>query len=343
MEQGSEHIDYIELISNYLAQETTAEENAILEAWIAANPENKKTFESFKSAWDFSDIPTEIASIDVDMEWDSFQSKISSTTEDMPPPKVVTMDSSAKEADKESFNFMRIAAAIVLLIGIVGVFLLTSPNKEQIIASNDIVHQELPDGSKISLNRTTILEYEESFNEKVRKVKLKGEAHFEVAHNPKKPFMVESGDILVTVLGTNFVVKAYDNEDHVQVIVKSGRVSVRNTHTGKEVILSAGDEADFSKETAILEKTETQEENFLSWKTKKFNFRDKTLKRVVKKLNNAFGTKIIIKNKAMEKCRLTVKFENQSIDEILDVIEATLDLKISKKQDQIILEGAACN
>lgn len=344
MEQGSEHIDYIDLITKVLGGEASPEEIQQLDAWKAADPENQSTYDDFASTWDLTEIPSEIASIDVDMEWASFQSSIKDASQEeiKSDPKVIEMPSSPEEEEKGGFSILRIAAAIVLIIGLGAVFMLNTSSSEQIVASNDIVLQQLPDGSSIALNRTSVIEYQDEFNQKERKVTLKGEAHFEVKHNPNKPFIVETEAITVTVLGTDFVVRTFDNDNNVEVIVNTGRVSVKNNVTGEEVILTAGERVDFTKKEASLEKEVNEDENFLSWKTKKFKFRDKSLKRIINKLNRAYGTNIIIQDKQLKKCRMSVQFEDQNIDEILTVIEATLGITVKRTGDQIILTGTAC-
>jgi len=341
MNEETGHIEYIDLISQSLSGDISAENQVKLDAWLAEDPANQSTYHEFKIALDFSDIPAPMFNLNVEDEWKTFQSKLSSsTTEQKEEPKVIAFEPESEEKSSGGFNIMKIAAAVVLLIGIAGVFLLQQTAPTQYEAYADIVEKELPDGSHISLNRKAILEYEDDFNKKVRKVKLvKGEAHFEVEHNPEKPFIVESGEIIVTVLGTDFVVSNYLEDNEVEVFVKSGKVSVTYTSTGKEVILTAGEKASFSREEKTLEEEVIEEDaNFLSWKTKKFKFRNKSMKRIINKLNRAYGTDIQIKTKKLKKEKVSTQFEDQDIEEIIEVLEATVGAKATKKGNKIILE-----
>lgn len=96
----------------------------------------------------------------------------------------------------------------------------------------------LPDGSKVWLNSASSLKYPTAFIGTERKIELSGEAYFEVAHNPKRPFIVSSENQTVTVLGTHFNINSYNDEHATTTTLLEGRVSVSsNNH---QVILKPG-------------------------------------------------------------------------------------------------------
>ena len=98
-----------------------------------------------------------------------------------------------------------VAAGFVLLIGFGWMFYFYQRPVRTLIVSTNIQTQciQLPDGSKVTLNRHSQLSYPETFN-KERIVKLNGEAYFEVSKNPKKPFRVKANGVTIRVLGTHF-------------------------------------------------------------------------------------------------------------------------------------------
>jgi ferric-dicitrate binding protein FerR (iron transport regulator) len=84
----------------------------------------------------------------------------------------------------------------------------------------------LPDKSVVWINAGSSLKYNKSFNKINREVYLEGEAYFEVSHDSLKPFIVKSDALDVKVLGTRFNVKAYENDQTVDVCLISGKVDV---------------------------------------------------------------------------------------------------------------------
>ena len=107
----------------------------------------------------------------------------------------------------------------------------------------------LADGSKVFLNAESSLKYPVLFSGDLRKVKLEGEAYFEVKRNPEKPFVVDIGGMQVNVLGTTFGIRAYADEREIRTTLVSGRV---NVSAGKQVYeLKPSEQAVFDKQTGI--------------------------------------------------------------------------------------------
>ena len=103
---------------------------------------------------------------------------------------------------------LRIAATLLILIGIyLVIFFLTRPAGEVVIAAvTDNVTDTIPDGTIITLHKESTLAYSRNFNEKERRIRLSGEAFFDVTRDVQRPFIVEAGGAGVKVLGTSFLV-----------------------------------------------------------------------------------------------------------------------------------------
>ena len=103
---------------------------------------------------------------------------------------------------------------------------------------------ELADGSKIWLNADSKVQYPALFNGSTREVYLNGEAFFDIAKNPSKPFIIHLSNGTVRVLGTSFNIKAYDNEPVVETSVATGKVAfipkLKNNQRADTVFLTAG-------------------------------------------------------------------------------------------------------
>ena len=103
------------------------------------------------------------------------------------------------------------------------------------------------------------IKYPVQFIDSIRKVILKGEAYFEVAKNPKKPFVVNASNVDIRVIGTAFNVMAYDDEEMIETTLAEGKVVIEaiNVTNLSKVELESGYQASFSKQDRKIEKTET--------------------------------------------------------------------------------------
>lgn len=168
------------------------------------------------------------------------------------------IEKATKKKRKNYYRYM--AAACMLLFVAVGGYIskdMFKPNVKLVAVTTfpqDIRLLRLPDGSRVWVNQNTTLEYPEAFSGSTREVTLKGEAFFDVARNPQKPFIITSGGITTTVLGTSFSVKAYEGINP-EVRVVSGKVRVEGYNS--KVSLLRGDAAVVKNTSEKLTKTKT--------------------------------------------------------------------------------------
>jgi len=335
MDNLNKHID---LIPKYLAGEANQEEIRELFSWIALDATNKKQFEEFKKAWELSgtNFDEEVAAIDLDKEWSLFDKQISTQSD----AKIIKMH----QTEKKKMSVFQIVAAIaaVLVVGF-GLMFLFNPQSNELVAENKIIESSLPDGSMISLNTQSTLEYSKKFNKRNRTVELKGEAYFKVAHNPEKPFVIETGKLKIEVVGTEFNVNAKNTEGNVEVVVTSGIVRVYTmADKSDSVMLYAGDGAVFNNKQEKIQKKQNSDVNYLAWKTRKLVFENTELQDIVRTLNKTYSAHIVIKSAAIKKCKLSNDFDDQSLESVLKVLKATLDLKIIKEADTYVIIGKDC-
>jgi ferric-dicitrate binding protein FerR (iron transport regulator) len=334
--------EHILLISKYLAKEATEEEISRLNEWISSDKAHKAEFESHQKAWENSAIYDDIA-IDVEAEWQKFKSK--TRIGEQRETKIKALD--AKYAERFSFKqALRIAAVILLfLLPAMGIYFYVDQNKAIEIASFDQIKESpMPDGSTVTLNQKSAIAYHKDYGKTNRKLSLKGEAFFSVAPDKSKPFIVDVNEITVTVTGTSFYIDATENEDKIKVIVESGTVIVKsNLEPEQTLSLKKGDKAVFSKtgHTLSLEMI-TEEENYHSWLSKKMTFKEVPLKDIVRDLNHAYHRNIVIKDKEIENCRISASFDRQTLEQILNVIENTIDINITEKENSIEMSGKGC-
>jgi len=333
------HID--DLISRSLTGEATAEEQQELSTWVALQEENKKYYQKIKQTFDlsgeyYSKKESKVPNLDIDKEWNHFLNQIE---------KKETSNIRSITPNKSLYPMWARMAATVLLVvasGFVINYFLSRDNDIQFETANNTLEVTLPDGSHVVLNHNSKLTFTADYGTQTRTVKLTGEGFFEVERNPQKPFVIEVNGATVEVLGTSFNVQGYDSRKELEVVVETGVVKFSVPGMNKDVTLKAGDRGVYQKEKQYLSSRENKDINFLSWKTRKLVFEENDLRSVVETLNNAYQANIRIATEIPDTCVVTVTFDQQSLEAILNVLKTTLNLTYTIKDGQIEITHAGC-
>jgi ferric-dicitrate binding protein FerR (iron transport regulator) len=335
MNNGNKHIDFEELIGKYLSGEAQADEISQLEGWVKESQQNEKTFADLKKLWILSGINAKSSTINVDNEWQILKAKMFTANQDLGFEK-------EKGKIRTLRPLLRYAAIFIILAVLAGVlfYMLSRPATEELTAINSIITATLPDGSEVTLNLGSKLIYPSKFTGDSRMLELEGDAFFSVTPNKEKPFIVRAGSAEVKVLGTSFYLNAKPGLSSVEVVVSTGKVSFK---TGRqEVFLEAGDKGIFNKTKGSLSKEANEDENYISWKTKKLIFNNERLEMVFHKIEQTYGTKIQVLNPEILDCRLTATFDNQPVAIVMEIIEATFGFEISGQNGLVLISGSDC-
>ncbi len=329
MADEQKHIDYFDLTVKYLSGETSASEVKQLEAWVLSSPEHKASFNKVRQAWELSAIQENNLGIDVDQEWASIESLL------FAKGKVVEM-----KPRRRLSRYMGIAAAVAVLIAVAIWVIMPKGGGEVISTQDQVVVNTLPDGSQVSLNQFASIAIESEFDGRERRLKLEGDAFFEVERNPEKPFIVDANEVEVKVLGTAFYVDSRSELPTIEVIVQSGTVEV--SAADQSIILTAGETGVYEKSTKLLSKASSEDENFLAWKTDILVFDNERLDIVIRDLNRKFHANIEMDIKDASNCYINATYEGKSLESIIKIIEKTLGLSTKRTGDQIVFTGDRC-
>lgn len=176
----------------------------------------------------------------------------------------------------------------------------------------------LPDGTKVWLNSDSKLEFPNTFVGDERRVKLAGEAYFEVAKNKAKPFRVEVDRVEVVVLGTSFNIHAYDEAVKTTLVEGAVKLNV----AGKAYSLSPGFEANVDQGGVKIVKSDVYEQ--IAWKDGRFVFREKRLEEVMSILSRWYDFEIFYQNAAVKDLHFTGNIpRHATINEVLKFLERT--------------------
>lgn len=216
-------------------------------------------------------------------------------------------------------------AAVVCLIAGFGWWWMYDRQDWVVIASSAQSTQAitLPDDSRITLAESSVLRYDRlAYGKKSRNISLDGKAYFSVTHQERCPFRVQTKLANIQVLGTRFQVTA--KPDQTSATVESGKVRFYNKER-KEAILTKGMHASIDKE-GRLEVDEQNDPNAFAWKTHVFVYNEVSLRTVVKELEEAYNVRI--SGVPLKEHYLTASFDHTPIEEIIEVINQTLDTKL---------------
>ena len=238
--------------------------------------------------------------------------------------------------------FMRgAAAAIVLCVLGWWTYYMFAPIPLQTVSTlAETRNITLPDQTTIVLNRYSSLSYPKRFRGKERKVRLEGEAYFEVSKDTAHPFKVETGTVRVQVLGTHFNIDAYPEDTEIKTTLLEGSVSVSLTGgTGTGLVLSPNESAIYDKEqkslTLYTEKDASEE---VSWQEGILLFKNAPLQEIARKLSNAFRTAIRIEGTELQDYRMTATFaDSEPLEKILSLLCRNQKFEYTKTNDHITI------
>jgi len=267
--------------------------------------------------------------IDVDKAWNSVLSRMNNDELE------IKNNPSGKRLNWNTIVRVAAAALIILTLGSTVMYMNNSgylSKKITVVTGYDQknLQIDLPDGSKIFLNRNTELSYRSNFGKHKREAKLRGEAFFEISADASKPFSVDAGNAKVKVLGTSFNVITKNAESAVEVYVKTGKVLLSDNSGSKEIVLDPEYVGKMDFKTS--EKTFNDNPNYMSWNTGLLEFNGQKLDIVFSDLKRVYNMDIVADDPEILDYPWTFPtIDNQSQDMIIRLICASFNLSYSKE------------
>ncbi len=232
-------------------------------------------------------------------------------------------------------SFARIAAAALILISIgTAVGYLTNSgafSKRIILTSNADQNNmvvDLPDGSRVFMNRNSSFSYRANFGVKKRDVTLTGEAFFEISPDKSKPFIIDAGKARIKVVGTSFNVITDNGDSAVEVFVKTGRVELSDNSGSRSITLDPGFVGTIN--SASPDKKLNDNINYMAWKDRRLDYNGQKLDIVFRDLKRVYNMDIVAEDKNILENSWTSPIDNQSADTIIQLICVSFNLSYSK-------------
>lgn len=306
-----------EILAKYICGEATPEEETVVKRWMDESLRNRQEVERLQKELSFVTSRYHENRLDTGWAWNKLNL------------------AKKKKIDSVSFRrrWLQIAALIIILFNLAGgLYVYFMQGEEQWItemAYSQPIVILLPDSTCVTLASNSSIRYETSgYKDNTRKVELEGKAFFEVKKDPLHPFRVETSMATVEVLGTSFQVEVNENEAAVN--VKTGKVRF-TANKREDVILTAGMSATYNMENKKIEILSEEDINYLSWKTGQLKFNHTPLSEVIKDLNEYYQVTIISKEDTGNP-ELTVTFNNMPLEDVLSVINQTLNTNLTIKK-----------
>ena len=321
------------IIAKYLAGEMSAAEKDEFEKLVSIHPENELLINKMTNYWNRMKMPIKSKEVDTDQAWNNLYRKIKEETEVVEKANVFIL----------STNWYSWAAAILMLFAVSSVLFFTNiltRDKTILVQTTDdpsvLVHT-LSDGSVIYLANNTTISYSKNFGKKERNLTLNGEAFFDIMPNQKFPFIIETNNAFVKVLGTSFTLKS-NNQNTFELTVESGIVSISPSTKEEEMLIAnAGDRVTMINNS--LTKTTISERSYQDWKNRRLQFKDETISSIIQVINKNYRTNILLNPSIPGNSRITVTFHNNDINSIVEIICATLNLEPKYIDNTIILSA----
>jgi len=333
--------DLIEaLLPGYFSGDLTTDEKRLVDDWKAKSRDNADLLEEYRKLWRSMGLLKEMEAVDTVKALRTVHKKI---------------DSEGSSSYRLITILSRIAA--ILFIPLLSYALIAgfSGNGKAADRKSDIAWQtmstgigmrgtiELPDGSRVTLNSGSEIQYPTRFSKGIREIKLIGEAFFEVSKDKKHPFIVNTGKMNAEVLGTTFNVSAYNDEMPVKVILATGCVSLFSGDWNSKTemgILKPGQIAVFNNESKELSVSNVDTEKFLAWKDGNIIFRDDPMSDVIDRLERWFNVDIYVADDEILNYEFTAKFHDETLTQVLTLLKLSSEIEYSIEKNNQLESGA---
>ncbi len=316
------------LIIRHLSKQSSGADEAALQDWLAEDPAHKHAFDRVQRIWQNSENPLRYK-IDVEAQWERFQQRHFSD---------INMQKH-REAPRSGKVIWRYAAAVLLLLSVGISSLWFSGSTQYKTAAHERLLVHLGDGSELMLSENTRLSVPRTFNWFGRTLSLEGEALFQVAKNPEKPFEVFGPKTTTRVLGTAFRLRASETEN--SIVLSEGKVAYWANNGQDTLLLSPGQAATFEHNT--LRKAFTETKNPDAWLTGSYTFENESLFNVLAALQDYYGFNLDVHELEAEVyCRFSGSFYQQTQKEAIEELALAMGMKYYWQANTLHLQKLNC-
>lgn len=317
-----------QIILRNLSGEASCEDIILFSDWLASSVRNKEIFLKIKKYWD-----AEVAGAKLQNPEATYR-KLLDRIRKTERQKVI----------RTRWIRYASAATIAILIGFSGYWMggrksVTPVQNYSYITGNSISSFELPDGTRIDLNKNSTLSYSSLYGEKVREVTLEGEGFFTVAKDKAKAFVVDLNGSKISVLGTVFNVKNYKKENITTATLVEG--AIRFETPEQQVLLKPDQQLVFDKSSNQIEMKTVSSELVTAWKSRLIKYRSIPFREFLDMLKDQYEVEFILSDEVLANQQVTGSFDaSLTVDQILDLMKKNLSFKWKIQSDKYVINAS---
>ncbi len=246
--------------------------------------------------------------------------------------------------------YFRAAAVAAILLGAIWLIPTHSPVGRKALNSVATIRTSLadlpvnrfltlPDGSTVILHGDSRLEIDKNFNQSKRVVHLTGEAYFDVAHRPDTPFIIHTGKIKTTVLGTAFNITAWPGQQDITVSVTRGKVRVEDENR-VIAVLTPDKQVTYNTVSSVSGEKPVEATETIAWLQQDMTFDDMELEELADHLGRRYGVNIKFANPELQKCRVTGRFTGtETLEEVMRTLSILVNTQYIISGKEVLIEG----
>lgn len=321
-----------QLIIRLFSDEADAAEKRTISDWLSQSAENTKLYNDLKEIWLSAGVRSNADQYHLEDAIREFREKIAE-------PKL------QQKTNLSLITFLKYAAIVVLFLGLpISYYLGTQKSTAQqsmttiTCAFGDKSTITLPDSTKVWLNSGSKLTFNSDFKREGRKVILEGEAYFSVTKDKKNPFRVKTTGVDIEVLGTEFNLKAYPDDELVSTTLVEGSLQISSNN--QKTTIKPNQKQVFDKKTGKMTLKElTDTSNDTDWKDGRLIFRNESLEELKPKLERWFDVDIVFADENVKHRRFTGVLERESILEVVSYFDLSNHIACKIQGNKVIIKS----
>lgn len=331
------------LLARYFGGNASEQDMQTLEQWISLSAENQLYFDQLTTLYaKLGGFEISMPKLNTEQAKKTFMAYIARNKQASAPIAL------RRKPFYRLWQFQ--AASIVLLLTIsISVWFVNFSETNIVLATTTTIKEEvLPDQTRVKLSKGSQIIYSSAYGKKYRKIHLEGEATFKVGHQGNGTLQIFADKLLIEDIGTVFSVSAYADSSNIVVKVIEGQVHIASGSNG--IKLKANETCNYNKQTkafkttasisdatSVMPDTTAAISNPNPVYTRHFQFNAMPLRDAVNIISKEYGVNIHFGNPAIGLRKITVDFEEEHLDMVLQVIAETLNLKVAKAADGYML------
>ena len=310
------------LITKYLSEETSSEEKKLIDEKLLSDKHYKKNFDEIKNLWDSLSMSNQ--SFDKERILKLIKFKISQHKK--------------QKKNRVLYASLKYAAVFIGLL-VISISVYKDLNDIKIIVnnSNTIEKVVLPDNTTVILNKNAEIEYQNSTIKGFKRtVKLTGEAFFKVTKKDNRKFVVKTNEYDITVLGTEFNVRTYKNDN--SVVLRKGKVLLNNFKIiDNEIVMKPGEIVKYSLENNTFIQEKINPKIYTSWMKKRLEFDNFSLTELAELIKLRYNKTLIINNEDTRNKNISGSAPSDDVHLIVKAMQSIFNTEILEKNDTIII------